>query len=107
VRVSEVEEAEIERRAAALGLSKGAYLAEAGLAAPGGNPADRSRRDEAVRAALEVRAQIAWVGNNLNQLALVANSTGVVHGPQLEQVLRRVVEIVGEADVAVAELRRS
>lgn len=107
VRVTDAERAKIAQRATSLGLSAGAYLAEAGLADGGDSPADRIRRREAVDAALSVRAQLAWIGNNLNQIAHVANASGEIYGPQLEAVLARVLEVVAVTDDSVGELRRS
>jgi len=74
IRVDEVELAELERRAAAAGVSVARYAIEAALAR-----ADTAA-ERRVRAAelLAVQRMIRGMATNINQLAKVANSNGGV-----------------------------
>ena len=72
VRLTGEERAELERRAERAGLSLGGYFKSAAFNTP---PPPQSRRPPADRTELaKLLAAIGRIGNNINQLARVANA---------------------------------
>ena len=76
---------ELERAAAAAGLSKAAFLRQCWK----GHAGERARRSPTVdrQALAAVRANLARVGNNLNQLARAANMNQIPDLPELSATL--------------------
>lgn len=61
---------------------------------------------DVVKEFIQSRAQLARVGNNLNQAAYVLNSGGTVTQDQLAAVLARVEEAVRRVDDATLQVMR-
>jgi Bacterial mobilisation protein (MobC) len=97
VKLTQTERHEAERRAASAGLALSTY---ARLKLTGGHaPAAILGRDP--RAIRQLANEIARVGNNLNQLAKVANQTGRLDH---ERALREVRDRIADALARVIEL---
>ncbi|MER5183274.1 MobC family plasmid mobilization relaxosome protein [Streptomyces sp. NPDC002896] len=110
VRVNDDEHAEITSAARVRAVTTARFLAAAGLAAARGTThlEPNEQRDAAVDELAALRAQLARVGNNLNQLARAANSGAVPHPDELVRTLdwlRRVVRRVDQAADAVVTRR--
>ncbi|MBA4864046.1 MobC family plasmid mobilization relaxosome protein [Streptomyces sp. PSKA54] len=102
VRVNDDEHAEITSAARVRAVTTAHFLATAGLAAARGttNLEPNEQRDAAVDELAALRAQLARVGNNLNQLARSANSGAIPHPDELTRTLawlRRVVHRIDQA----------
>lgn len=98
VRLSEQELQTVQDRAAAAGISIPRLMVEATLA---GDAQTASERRAVVVELLAVRRLALAVGNNLNQVARVANATGQVP-PELSATLHATARAIGRID-AVAE----
>ncbi|WP_052442675.1 plasmid mobilization relaxosome protein MobC [Streptacidiphilus neutrinimicus] len=110
VRYNAAEFEEVQATASALGLRPAAFIADAALAlarlGQGVRPYLLGRSD-AVHMLAEATVQLSRVGTNLNQLARIANITGVIDDPvrtQLEDVLQRLSRVAGEVEDCSAEL---
>jgi hypothetical protein len=104
VRFSDEEFAAASARAAAAKISLARLLAEAALA---GDAATASEKRAVVGELLAARRLAAAIGNNLNQLARVANSTGWVR-PEVDGAAAtagRAVARLEAAARAIAERR--
>jgi hypothetical protein len=91
------ERAELERRAALSGLHVSDYARRRVLG--GAAPKPMPGRDP--RAVRKLAAEIAAVGNNLNQLARVANTTGKIRA---ERALEALMDQIADAMARVIEL---
>ncbi|WP_213088528.1 MobC family plasmid mobilization relaxosome protein [Streptomyces griseoaurantiacus] len=91
IRLSVSERAEIAAAARVRGVTVARFLAGAGLAAARGDTAvePHERRDALIDELAALRAQLARVGNNINQLARLANSGAVPHTDGLALALAR------------------
>ncbi|WP_328731863.1 MobC family plasmid mobilization relaxosome protein [Streptomyces caniferus] len=92
-RASETEEAEIDAAAAAKGISKARFMAQAVRSTIHGRTG--LDQDEALDRLEAARVQLSRVGNNVNQIARILNSGGdVIH-------IARAADEVREAAAAV------
>lgn len=91
IRLSVSERAEIAAAARVRAVTVARFLAGAGLAAARGDTAvePAERRDALIDELTALRAQLARVGNNINQLARLANSGVVPHADGLALALAR------------------
>ncbi|MCG3039009.1 MobC family plasmid mobilization relaxosome protein [Streptomyces fenghuangensis] len=109
VRFTSEEKAEIAAAAGRAGVFPAGFLATAGLTAARGRGA-LPRADEQLDAAIDelaaLRAQIARVGNNLNQIARACNSGGRPHPGALDSALKTLVGTLGRVDLAADTLAR-
>ncbi|WP_374209193.1 plasmid mobilization relaxosome protein MobC [Kitasatospora sp. A2-31] len=107
VRLNAEEKAEIDTAAAARAVTVGRFLATSAISAARGTPADRDpqdRLDHAVDELAASRAQLARVGNNLNQLVFGLNASGYVEPAALAPTLGAVRTAVAAVDAAAAQL---
>ncbi|REE98989.1 mobilization protein MobC [Thermomonospora umbrina] len=103
VLLTEEERATIVRRAEAARVSIPRLLVEAALS---GNARTATERRAIVIEVLAVRRLVAALGNNVNQLAKVANSTGEIPD-QLPAVLDAVQRVLDRLDATASELAPS
>ncbi len=89
VRLSEEERFDVVAAANRVGLTAGAYMAEAAVAAARGTagPKADGRRQVAIELN-QLWTQVARLGGNLNQAVKVANATGAVDGRLLGAVVQ-------------------
>jgi Bacterial mobilisation protein (MobC) len=99
VRLTDAQQEIVAARAAAAGVSVPLLLAEAAVA---GTAQTASERRAAANGRLAARRLLAAVGNNVNQLAKVANATGVVP-PSVEATMDGVLRMLAKLDAAYAD----
>lgn len=88
VRLTDEERAELERRAERSGLTLGGYFKSVVFNSP---PPPQSRRPSADREELgKLLAAIGRIGNNVNQLARVANAGSWPESEKLSQAVREI-----------------
>ncbi len=107
VRLNIEEKTEIDTAAAARAVTVGRFLATSAISAARGTPADRDPQDRLDRAVDELaasRAQLARVGNNLNQMVFGLNAAGYVQPTELAPTLGAVRAAVAAVDDAAAQL---
>jgi Bacterial mobilisation protein (MobC) len=100
VRVSEEELAAIRRKAARLRVSPQRLLVESALVVGAHSAPERRALFEEV---MVVRRLLAALGNNVNQIARIANSTGGV--PPLDAPLDALARTLARADATLDELQ--
>lgn len=100
VRLSDEEALVVQARAAVAGVSVPRLLVEAAMA---GDAQTASERRALVAEFLGARRLLAKVGNNVNQLARVANATGGLP-PELEATLHATVRMIARLDAATTLL---
>ncbi|KWX05991.1 hypothetical protein TH66_00310 [Carbonactinospora thermoautotrophica] len=98
VRLSDEEKEKIAARAEALGVSIQRLLVESALA---GSAQTVTERRALVAELLGVRRLVAALGNNINQLARVANATGAAP-PELAAAAAAVARAMARLDATVA-----
>ncbi|MFM9371875.1 plasmid mobilization protein [Streptomyces sp. Da 82-17] len=109
LRLTRDELALVQQAAAAAGLKISGFIADAAVAVA------RTQGQGTLRAGLldqrgqveelmEASAQLARVGNNLNQIARVLNSGG--HVGYVEEAMARVLRAVARVEVAATELAK-
>jgi hypothetical protein len=109
VRFTADEKAEIIAAAARRRVYPAGFLATAGLHAARDRTTPPDSDDELILVVDElaaVRAQIARVGNNINQIAYVYNTGGVPRPGQLDYVLGLLLRTLAEVDAAAHHLVR-
>ncbi|GAA2972249.1 hypothetical protein GCM10010519_04220 [Streptomyces lactacystinicus] len=107
VRLNIEEKTEIDTASAARAVTVGRFLATSAISAARGTPADRDPQDRLDRAVDELaasRAQLARVGNNLNQMVFGLNTAGYVQPAELAPTLGAVRAAVAAVDDAAAQL---
>src|SRR5699024_10480751 len=85
VRFEPEDEAWILRKAEAAGLGKSTYLREVALGNIPQDEADFSKYDH-TEALLNLKKELRKIGNNINQMARVANTVGDINGERLKEV---------------------
>jgi hypothetical protein len=100
VRLSDAEKLQIQARAISAGVSMPRLLVEAALL---GSAQTASERRALVAELLAARRLVAALGNNVNQLARVANSTGQVPS-ELAAAAAAVARATARLDAAVADV---
>lgn len=100
VRLSDQEQLQIEARAIVAGVSIPRLLKEAALA---GDERTASERRAIGSELAAVRRFLAALSNNVNQLAMVANSTGEVP-PQLVPTMHAVARATARLNAVMGEL---
>nr|WP_067067549.1 plasmid mobilization relaxosome protein MobC [Carbonactinospora thermoautotrophica] len=98
MRLSDEEKEKIAARAEALGVSIQRLLVESALA---GSAQTVTERRALVAELLGVRRLVAALGNNINQLARVANATGAAP-PELAAAAAAVARAMARLDATVA-----
>jgi hypothetical protein len=109
VRFTVDEKAEIIAAAAGRHVYPSGFLATAGLAVARGSVTTldtNDRLDTAIDELAALRAQIARVGNNINQIAYVYNAGGQPRPGQLDHALRVLVRTLVQVDAAAHDLVR-
>ncbi|MFD0279812.1 hypothetical protein ACFVHB_38790 [Kitasatospora sp. NPDC127111] len=107
MRLNTDEKVEIDTAAAARAVTVGRFLATSAISAARGTPADRDpqdRLDHAIDELAASRAQLARVGNNLNQMVFGLNAAGYVQPTELAPTLGAVRTAVAAVDAAAAQL---
>lgn len=97
VRVSDEELAAIRREAARLGVTVQRLLVESALAGRAHTATERHAQQDELSS---VRRLVAAVGNNVNQLARVANATGRLPA-QSAAALEAVARVMARLDAAL------
>ena len=103
VRLSDEERFDVVNAASRVGLTPGAYMAEAAVAAARGTAGPKA--DGRRQVAIELNhlwTQVARLGGNLNQAVKVANATGQIDG-RLLGALAQTRELLDRITVAVDE----
>lgn len=103
VRLTDEQRATVSRRASAAGVSMSRLMVEAALA---GNARTATERRAIVIELLGARRLAAALGNNLNQLARIANATGQVPD-QLPVALAAVERVLERLERVASELTPS
>ncbi|SHG54087.1 mobilisation protein (MobC) [Fodinibius roseus] len=85
VRFEPEDEAWILRKAEAAGLKKSTYIREVALGNIPQDEADFSKYDH-TEALQNLRKELRKIGNNINQMARVANTVGDVNGERLKEM---------------------
>src|SRR5699024_12449587 len=85
VRFEPQDEAWILRKAEAAGLRKSTYIRDVALGNAPQDEADFSKYDNS-EALQNLRKELLKIGNNVNQMARVANSVGAVNGERLKEI---------------------
>ena len=85
VRFEPEDEAWILRKAEAAGLKKSTYIREVALGNVPQDEADFSKYDN-TEALQNLQKELLKIGNNVNQMARVANSVGAVNGERLKEI---------------------
>ena len=94
------EKAQIEANAEAAGLDVGSFLRKVGTGTPG--PRTRRRRITGDMAELaRLRAELARVGNNLNQLTRLANIGDMERPAMLDAALAELLALLAEVRTAM------
>ncbi|MFJ1931641.1 plasmid mobilization protein [Kitasatospora sp. NPDC086801] len=107
VRLNEDEEAEIAAAAASRAVTVGRFIATSAISAARGHSAAADPQDRLDRAVDELvisRAQLARVGNNLNQLTFGFHAAGYVQPAELALTLGAVRKAVVVVDDTAAKL---
>ncbi|MEU4113302.1 plasmid mobilization relaxosome protein MobC [Kitasatospora sp. NPDC028055] len=107
VRLNTDEKTEIDAAAALRAVTVGRFLATSAISAARGTAANRDPQDRLDRAVDELassRAQLARVGNNLNQMVFGLNAAGYVQPAELAPTLGAVRAAVAAIDAAAAQL---
>lgn len=106
VALGDDELARLDRLREPLGLSRGAYLASQVDVAAGERltPEEEASRKALLAAMMDVRAQVARAGVNLNQIAAALNSGSGVQDQQLEAVLAYTAQSLRQCDEATERL---
>jgi hypothetical protein len=109
LRYDDIEWAAIAAAAATEGMTPGAWAQQvafdAAADANAGPVADRAAVAELLEELRQHRRLLLAIGNNLNQLATVANATGQISARPAEAVLRMVRDVVHAADTVQFQLR--
>ncbi|WP_245600772.1 plasmid mobilization protein [Streptomyces sulphureus] len=107
VRLTADELADVRRAAEAMGLRVAGFLADAAVAvarAQGGPHTWLMDQRALVEELMRASAQLARVGNNLNQVARVLNSGG--EAPHADDVLARVLRAAARVEAAATEMAK-
>ncbi|MGK4581707.1 plasmid mobilization protein [Kitasatospora sp. HPMI-4] len=107
VRLNEDEEAEIAAAAASRAVTVGRFIATSAISAARGHSAATDPQDRLDRAVDELaasRAQLARVGNNLNQLTFGFHASGYAEPEELALTLGAVRQAVAVVDDTAAKL---
>lgn len=103
VRLTDEQRAKVTQRANAAGVSIPMLMVEAALS---GSARTATGRRAIVIELLGIRRLVAALGNNVNQLARVANATGQVP-EELRAVLSAVERVLNRLDATVSKVRPS
>jgi Bacterial mobilisation protein (MobC) len=107
IRFSEQEKAEVTAAAARRGLYPAGYLATTALeAARAGAPKVDEQLHAGIGELAALRAHLARVGNNLNQITRAFNSGGQPHPAALDHVLKVLYQALARVDAAAYALAR-
>lgn len=108
LRYDNIEWATITAAAAIEGLTPGAWAQQAAFDAAAdvnsGPVADRAAVTELLDELRQHRRQLAAIGNNLNQLTMIAHATGQISARPAEVVLRMVRDVVRTSDAVQVQL---
>jgi hypothetical protein len=105
--LTEEELAELDRAADSAGLARGAFAAEAALAAARGRPSPASSTArEALVEVMTAAGLVRRAGTNLNQAVAKLNATGQA-GEDLVPAVRFCVRVIRRLDETAEQLRRS
>jgi Protein of unknown function (DUF1778). len=104
VRVSKEEKREIERRAAASGLSVSRFMAEAALSDEEGTMSEEER--EALLQELgDLFEELRSIGGHTNQIAYRLNSQKTVTAAQIDRAAEAVEQVSDSAAEAIEKLK--
>lgn len=106
IRLHDAELEQLDRAAALSGLKLASYIAEAAMsAATGTAPPSTSPLREALVELMQSRTQLRRLATNVNQAAVIANSTG--EAPLwLQQAVALTTRAVEQVDLAAAQVAR-
>jgi hypothetical protein len=109
LRYNDIEWAAITAAAAIDGMTPGAWAQQAAFDAAAdantGPVADRAAVTALLEELRQHRRLLLAIGNNLNQLTMLAHATGQISARPTEVVLRMVRDVVHASDPAQAQLR--
>jgi Bacterial mobilisation protein (MobC) len=106
VRFTDGELARVRAAAERAGIAASAWVGELALDAAEHRAMPPGWLHREVMAELvRLRAQIAWVGNNVNQIARAINS-GIVPDVDMQPVLARLAEVAESIEQAAEQVRR-
>jgi len=92
VRFEPEDEAWILRKAEAAGLKKSTYIREVALGNIPQDEADFSRYDN-TEALQNLRGELLKIGNNINQMARIANTVGDINGERLKEIKKDLAQV--------------
>lgn len=98
--LSEVERAQLHRLEVQTGRSAQEILVSAALSSENGSPVDRRALASSL---LQLRYELSSVGNNLNQVAKHANSTGELK-PEIYEIVRSIRDQLTSINKTLSEL---